>query len=125
VADPYEWQPRARCATCAKIEARANRGAPKCETCNGRGSIKLGRGEGTIVCGGCEGRGYIVQRIVQRPDCSHCDGSGYVGEHRPDGELLAVDCAWSDDGHVRVIGPSTSRRKGEALYREHACLTFA
>jgi hypothetical protein len=35
--------------------------------------------------------------------------------------MLAVDVAWSDEPHVRVIGPRTGRRKGEALYALHAC----
>lgn len=122
IAEPYEWHPRGRCPTCAKIEARANRGAPKCEVCNGRGRLKVAeRNTAPLDCEACEGRGYLVVKVVKRPDCTHCDGSGYVGEHRPEGELLAVDCAWSDEGHVRLIGPNTSRRKGEALYRAHAC----
>jgi hypothetical protein len=34
--------------------------------------------------------------------------------------MLAIDVAWSDEGHVRLVGPHTTRRKGEALNALHA-----
>lgn len=57
----------------------------------------------------------------KRSNCDRCGGSGYVGESRPPGEMLGWDVAWSDEGHVRLVGERTRRRRGEALYRRHAC----
>lgn len=81
MADPYEWEPRARCYVCQK---QATRG-------------------------------------MKRARCDRCDGTGYVGEHRPPGKMLAWDVAWSDEGHVRIVGERTERRRGEAFYRLHVC----
>lgn len=68
---------------------------------------------------------YVCQTIAargqQRRNCQRCDGSGYVGENRPPGKMLAVDIAWSDEGHVRMLAPSSPRRRGEGLYVIHAC----
>lgn len=36
--------------------------------------------------------------------------------------MLAIDIAWSDEGHVRLIGQKTTRKRGEALYTLHACV---
>jgi hypothetical protein len=44
-----------------------------------------------------------------------------VGEPRPYGQMLAVDVAWGDHIHLRLIGPNTDRRRGEALYPLHVC----
>lgn len=60
--------------------------------------------------------------------CGRCHNTGYVGTDRPAGRMLAIDVAWSDEDrdnepHVRIIGPSTDRRKGEALHPFHACQT--
>lgn len=82
VAEPHEWEPRARCYVCSTIAARGQR----------------------------------------RSNCDRCGGSGYVGERRPAGRMLAVDVAWSDEGHVRLVGPRTTRKRGEALYALHACV---
>jgi hypothetical protein len=79
VAEPFEWEPRARCYVCSQVETRGN-------------SITK---------------------------CNRCGGLGYVGTPRPDEPMLAVDIAWSDEGHVRMIGPKTTRKRGEALYRLH------
>lgn len=139
VADLDEWLPRRRCHICAKVEARVNKDAPICQRCEGSG-LKLATGVGRrarrtfagdsragaeggerLDCEACEGRGYIAVRRIDRSGCERCGGEGYVGSHRPPGELLAIDCAWSDEGHVRVIGEGTKRRRGEALHRPHAC----
>lgn len=53
--------------------------------------------------------------------CERCGGSGYVGRPRPPGRMLAWDAAWCDESHLRVIGPRTERRRGEALYEPHVC----
>jgi len=53
--------------------------------------------------------------------CARCGGTAYVGEWRPKEPMLAVDVAWSDEGHLRVIAENTPRRKGEALHRLHRC----
>lgn len=68
---------------------------------------------------------YVCERHKakgeKRRRCDRCNGTGFVGEPRPPGPMLGWDVAWSDEGHVRVIGPGTKRRKGEALYLPHAC----
>lgn len=126
-AELEEWEPRARCYVCAKIEARLNKDAPRCERCEGTGAIgdfrraEMREGGERHECPRCEGRGYIVEVRVRRADCERCGGEGYVGSRRPPGDLLAIDYAWSDEGHVRIISERTKRRKGEALYRAHAC----
>jgi hypothetical protein len=53
--------------------------------------------------------------------CSRCGGSGFIGSRRPKEPMLAIDVAWSDEGHLRVIAPSTPRRRGEALHALHRC----
>lgn len=53
--------------------------------------------------------------------CARCADTGYTGTRRPPGWMLAVDMAWGDDIHLRVIGPRTDRREGEALYPMHIC----
>jgi hypothetical protein len=63
----------------------------------------------------------IEARGQKRGQCTRCGSTSYVGEQRPKGRMLAVDVAWSDEGGVRVIGPRTSRRRGEGLYRLHRC----
>lgn len=68
-----------------------------------------------FMCARTETRGQ------RRVNCDRCGGSGYTGEKRPPGEMLAIDIAWSDEGHVRIVGPATSRKRGEALYRLHSC----
>lgn len=66
-------------------------------------------------CGHVEGRGH------RRGQCPRCDSSSYIGEDRPRTRMVAIDIAWSDEGGVRIIGPKTSRRRGEGLYRLHIC----
>lgn len=85
VAEPYEWEPRAKCYLCAAV----------------------------------------AERGLNRGKCARCNGTGYVGEDRPSEPMLAVDAAWSDTGHIRVVGPLTKRNPGEALYREHRCALAA
>lgn len=53
--------------------------------------------------------------------CNRCNSTGMVGESRPPGRLLAIDVGWADDLHLRLLGPQTDRRRGEALYRLHIC----
>jgi hypothetical protein len=124
-ADPYEWEPRTRCYVCANNAARAGE---RCPSCNGSGyaggarfltrSTTTNGGE-VPVCKRCDGLGAIG--APKRSDCTRCAGAGFVGSPRPNETMLAVDIAWSDDGHIRLLEPSTSRRKGEALYDLHAC----
>jgi hypothetical protein len=80
IAEPYEWEPRARCYVCQTIETQGK----------------------------------------HRASCDRCGGLGFVGYPRPRTPMLAIDVAWSDEGHVRIVGPRTTRRKGEALYALHA-----
>lgn len=82
LAEPYEWEPRARCYVCSMVRTR--------------------------------GQGF-------RANCHRCGGTGYVGSRRPLGRMLAIDVAWSDDVHLRVVGPSAKRRRGEALMPLHVC----
>jgi hypothetical protein len=63
----------------------------------------------------------IAARGQTRRNCDRCGGSGYVGERRPPGRALAIDVAWSDEGHVPLGAPRPPRRRGEALYALHAC----
>jgi hypothetical protein len=67
------------------------------------------------VCATIEGRGQ------SRRNCYRCGGTGYVGSNRPAAQMLGVDIAWSDEGHVRLVGPKTNRRRGEGLYPLHHC----
>ena len=53
--------------------------------------------------------------------CSRCGDTGMVGTGRPAGQMLAIDVAWADELHLRVIGPRTDRRRGEALHPLHVC----
>jgi hypothetical protein len=57
----------------------------------------------------------------QHIECRRCNGTAMVGEPRPYGQMLAVDVAWGDHIHLRLIGPNTDRRRGEALYPLHSC----
>lgn len=52
--------------------------------------------------------------------CARCGSSGYVGTTRPRATMVAIDVAWGEE-HVRVIGPNTDRRPGEALHPFHIC----
>jgi RecJ-like exonuclease len=104
LAEPFEWEPRARCYQCKNIESRS-RVCPKCR------GFDLG-------CARCEGTGTVSDK---RANCNRCGGEGYIGKRRPTGVMLAIDIAWSDDGHVRLVEPTVSRRKGEALYELHDC----
>lgn len=52
--------------------------------------------------------------------CTRCGGEGYVGSNRPTARMLGVDVAWSDEGHVRLVGPRTKRMRGEALHALHS-----
>jgi hypothetical protein len=67
------------------------------------------------VCATIKGRGQT------RRNCDRCGGDGYVGSKRPATVMLGVDIAWSDDGHVRLVGPKTKRMRGEGLYPLHHC----
>lgn len=71
----------------------------------------------------CPYCGHVAGRGHKRGQCPRCDSSGYVGEERPRTRVLAIDVAWSDEGGVRLIGPRTSRRRGEGLYQLHHCGT--
>lgn len=73
------------------------------------------------VCYVCANNAKRWPNSPKRQNCSRCGGTGYVGEQRPTSAMLAIDIAWSDDGHVRVIEPGTERRKGEALHQLHVC----
>jgi hypothetical protein len=53
--------------------------------------------------------------------CGRCHDTGYVGTKRPTGRMLAIDVAWDDDLHLRLVGPRTDRRRGEALHSIHVC----
>lgn len=53
--------------------------------------------------------------------CNRCNGTGRVGESRPPGRMLAIDVAWGDTLHLRLIGENTDRRRGESLHRLHIC----
>lgn len=53
--------------------------------------------------------------------CSRCFNTGYVGVVRPPGPMLAIDMAWAETPHARVIGERTDRRKGEAAHPIHQC----
>jgi len=57
----------------------------------------------------------------KRERCDRCGGEGYVGSNRPHGVLLAVDVAWGDDMHLRLVGPGRKRERGEAFYPLHLC----
>lgn len=104
LAEPYEWEPRARCYACATIEGRKR----ACPTCRGQDAS----------CARCEGTGRVANKRVR---CDRCNGEGFVGRKRPPGRMLAIDLGWSDTGHVRLLGPQTPRLKGEALYVLHVC----
>jgi hypothetical protein len=105
LASAFEWEPKARCYLCSKVESRV-RDCPRC------------RGAGCVACDFTGTAGH------QRAECKHCGGAGFVGRQRPRARMLAVDVAWSDEGHVRIVGPKTARKKGEALYELHRCLSF-
>lgn len=123
-ASPFEWEMRARCFICANNAARVG---TRCPTCKGSGYVgadnrtsRARRGEiEAKPCKRCDGLGTLG--APKRADCTRCGGDGYVGQTRPRKQMLAIDIAWSDDDHVRLIGPDTPRRKGEALYELHVC----
>lgn len=71
-------------------------------------------------CGSClhTRRAHPSLNIVS---CARCADTGYIGTKRPAGWMLAVDMAWGDEIHVRVISGRTDRRAGEALYPMHIC----
>jgi DnaJ-class molecular chaperone len=120
IAELHEWQPRSRCFPCAGAQATSKRGKVHCSHCDGSGYVG-GQGaavDATTTCLVCEGSGKTP---YGRRKCSGCHGSGYVRERRPDEPMLAIDVAWSDEGHIRVIGPNTSRKAGEGLHRLHRC----
>lgn len=71
-------------------------------------------------CFPCAGAQATSKRGVVH--CARCGGEGYVGSKRPDEMMLAIDIAWSDESHVRLIGPETTRKRGEGLYALHRCL---
>lgn len=104
VAEPYEWEPRAACFQCKSIRSRTH----VCPACRGRGGD----------CTRCAGSGTVSDR---RETCARCGGSGFVGTRRPPGVMLAIEVAWSDEGHVRLVSPRTSRKRGEAFYELHTC----
>jgi hypothetical protein len=68
---------------------------------------------------------YVCQTIKargqERRHCPRCGGTGYVGSKRPAEAMLGIDIAWSDDGHIRLVGSKTKRMRGEGLYRLHRC----
>jgi hypothetical protein len=110
VADVAEWEPRAACPLCGVQRRLA------CAIC---GTSLAGRRSLATTCS-TKCRRELSRRRRGR-DCKRCDGSGYIGEKRPPGEMLAWDVAWSDEGHLRIVGPRTPRRKGEALFKPHLC----
>lgn len=61
-----------------------------------------------LTCPRCAGR-------PRREPCERCGGVGKVGEPLP---KLAI--GMDEDGHARVYR-GFFRRRGEALYRPHAC----
>jgi hypothetical protein len=63
----------------------------------------------------------IRKRGQSRRHCPRCGGTGYVGSKRPAQVMIGVDIAWSDEGHIRLVGPRTKRMRGEALMPLHAC----
>lgn len=75
----------------------------------------------------CQSCAFTRAAHPDRPvSCARCGNTGYVGLGRPAVQMVAIDVGWSDeleDGllHIRVIGPSTDRRRGEALHQFHAC----
>jgi hypothetical protein len=74
--------------------------------------------------GACQSCMHTRRAHPGRPvSCGRCGNTGMTGRERPQGRLVAIDVAWSDDDepHVRVIGPSTDRRRGEALHQIHDC----
>lgn len=71
----------------------------------------------------CESCRHTRRAHPGRPvSCGRCHNTGYVGADRPKGRMVAMDMAWSDELHIRIIGPRTDRRRGEALYKFHQCL---
>lgn len=124
-ANPYEWEPRTRCYVCANNAARAGERCPNCSGSGYSGGARFltrsttTNGGEVPVCKRCDGLGAIG--APKRADCTRCAGAGFVGSPRPNETMLAVDIAWSDDGHIRLLGPDTPRRKGEALYELHRC----
>jgi hypothetical protein len=76
-------------------------------------------------CKACERTRYRMARRdgqVHVVSCAVCNNTGYVGEERPmDDLVLAIDLAWGDEMHARLIGPNTKRKRGEGLHRLHVC----
>lgn len=72
----------------------------------------------------CQSCQWTRARTGRTVSCARCDNSGYIGEKRPKVPMLAIDVAWSDTGGIRFIQPGTPRRRGEALYPQHACVVM-
>lgn len=114
LADPYEWTPLGACPVCSPPGV--------CGFCG----LELPEGtpDGQRYCGSVHRK--AAHRARKRGErCSRCGGTGVVGARRPPGPMLAIDVAWSDEGHVRVIASRTSRRRGEGLYPLHVCAAVA
>src|SRR5205823_1563165 len=62
--------------------------------------------EPRAACGSClhTRRAHPQLGLV---NCARCADTGYVGMKRPAGWMLAIDMAWGDVIHVRVIGSRT------------------
>jgi hypothetical protein len=70
----------------------------------------------------CQSCAFTRAAHPDRPvSCARCGNSGYVGRKRPPGPMVAIDLAWADEYHVRLIGEKTDRREGEALHEIHVC----
>jgi hypothetical protein len=114
LADPFEWQPLGACFVCSPpgLCAHCKRELPEDAP------------PGTRYCSDVHRK--AAHRARKRGEtCSRCGGTGLVGSRRPPGPMLAIDVAWSDEGHVRVIARRTSRRRGEGLYPLHVCTHVA
>lgn len=114
VADIYEWQPLGACFVCSPPGLCAHCGV----------ELDQDAPPGTRYCGDIHRK--AAHRARKRGEvCARCGGLGVIGQRRPDGPMLAIDVAWSDEGHVRVIARRTSRRRGEGLYPLHECAAVA
>jgi hypothetical protein len=71
-------------------------------------------------CGSCLHTRHAHPHL-REVSCARCADTGYIGSRRPPGWMLAIDMAWGDDIHLRVVGPRTDRREGEALHAMHIC----
>lgn len=87
-------------------------------------TVEIDEWEPRAACQSCaRTRAAHPERAVI--SCARCGNTGYVGRARPSRAMIAIDMGWSDDEggvvHVRIIGPGTDRRKGEALHEPHHC----